>query len=582
MIFGEEFRKKYALSEAGEANAKRGTFWTVATNLVVMAGIGCLYMLMQGFMATLTEGAPLPPALPYLAGLVAFIALSFFTHLKQYHYTYSVVYDEVGTVRTNLAERLRKLPLSFFSHRDLAELTETMTSDVDRLEHVWSHVLGYLYGGYISTAVIAVMVMAYNWKLGLACLWGVPVAFALLYGSRRVFAAYSARAKAASLDVADSIQETIEEMREIRATNQEERYLAGVNAKIDVSERLVSAAELRTGIFVNSASVVMRLGMATTVLVGAGLILSGSIDFMTFFMYLLMVTRIYAPFDQSLALIAEVFVSDVSVQRLNEVFDAPVATGSESFAPQGHDVVFDDVSFSYAEGDEAALRSVSFTAKEGEVTALVGPSGSGKSTCARLAARLWDHDGGSLTVGGVEVLDIDPETLMGDFSMVFQDVTLFDDSVMENIRLGRHGASDEEVRAAAAAANCDEFVERLPEGYATLIGENGARLSGGERQRISIARALLKDVPVVLLDEATASLDVENETKVQAALSRLLAGKTVMVIAHRMRTVMGADKVIVLADGTVAEQGTPQELLAADGMFARMVSLQTETAGWQV
>ena len=566
MLFGEKFRKKYALSVAGEANVKRGTFWTVITNLIVMAGVGLLFLLMQDYMATLTEDAPLPQALPYVAGVIGFLVLSFLSHYQQYHYTYSVVYDEVGHARTSLAERLRKLPLSFFAHRDLAELTETMMSDVDRLEHVWSHVLGYLYGGYISTAVIAVMVMAYNWKLGLACLWGVPVAFALLYGSRRVFAAYSARAK----------------MREIRATNQEERYLAGVNAKIDVSERLVSAAELRTGIFVNSASVVMRLGMATTVLVGAGLILSGSIDFMTFFMYLLMVTRIYAPFDQSLALIAEVFVSDVSVQRLNEVFAAPVATGSESFAPQGHDVVFDDVSFSYAEGDEAALRSVSFTAKEGEVTALVGPSGSGKSTCARLAARLWDHDGGSLTVGGVEVLDIDPETLMGDFSMVFQDVTLFDDSVMENIRLGRHGASDEEVRAAAAAANCDEFVERLPEGYATLIGENGARLSGGERQRISIARALLKDAPVVLLDEATASLDVENETKVQAALSRLLAGKTVMVIAHRMRTVMGADKVIVLADGTVAEQGTPQELLAADGMFARMVSLQTETAGWQV
>ena len=326
----------------------------------------------------------------------------------------------------------------------------------------------------------------------------------------------------------------------------------------------------------------MRLGMATTVLVGARLILAGEIDFMTFFMYLLMVTRIYAPFDQSLALIAEIFVSDVSVRRLNEILETPAATGSEEFVPSGHDVAFEHVGFSYGTDDGAALEDVTFVAKEGEVTALVGPSGSGKSTCARLAARLWDHTSGSLTVGGVEVLDVDPETLMGDFSMVFQDVTLFDDTVMENIRLGRRGATDEEVLAAAAAANCDEFVTKLSDGYATEIGENGARLSGGERQRISIARALLKDAPIVLLDEATASLDVENETKVQGALSHLLANKTVLVIAHRMRTVMGADKVVVLDEGHVVEQGSPSELLAADGMFARMVRLQSESAAWSL
>ncbi len=579
MIFGEKFRKKYALSEAGEANIKRGMLWTVITNLLVMAGIGILYMLMQGYMATLVDGAPLPKVPLYLLAVVAFLVLSFLTHYQQYHYTYSVVYDEVGHVRTSLAERLRKLPLSFFSHRDLAELTETMMSDVDRLEHVWSHVLGYLYGGYISTAIIAVMVLAYDWRLGLSCLWGVPVSFALLFGSRKLFESYALRAKAAGLDVADSIQETIENMREIRATNQGARFLADVGEKIDTFEGKQIAAELRIGIFVNSASVIMRLGMATTVLVGARLILSGQIDFMTLFMFLLMVTRVYAPFDQSLALIAEVFVSDVSVQRLNEIFDTPIATGSGTFEPAGHDVVFENVGFSYDKQGEATLENVSFIAKEGQVTALVGPSGSGKSTCARLTARLWDHDAGSLTVGGVEVLDVDPEVLMSDFSMVFQDVTLFDDTVMENIRLGRHGATDEEVLGAAAAANCDEFVSRLADGYATIIGENGARLSGGERQRISIARALLKDAPIVLLDEATASLDVENESKVQGAFSRLLAGKTVLVIAHRMRTVMGADKVVVIDGGHVVEQGSPSELLAAGGLFANMVSLQSKSAG---
>ena len=582
MLFGEKFRKKYALSVEGEANVKRGVFWTVVTNLVVFAGITFLYLLMGRFMATLVEGAPLPAAAPFIIGILAFAAVSLFVHSKQYHFTYSVVYDEVGRVRMGLAERLRKLPLSFFAHRDLAELTETMMSDVDRLEHVWSHVLGYLYGGYVTMAIMGVCVTAYNWKMGLACLWGVPVAFALLFGSRKVFAAYSRQAKAAALDVADGVQETLEDMREIRATNQEGRYLASLNETIDRSEQLMTAAELRTGIFVNAASVIMRLGMATTVLVGARLILAGEIDFMCLFMYLLMVTRIYAPFDQSLALIAEIFVSDVSVGRLNEVFDTPIAGGSEEFVPQGHDVVFDHVGFAYDERGEATLEDVTFIAREGEVTALVGPSGSGKSTCARLAARLWDHSSGALTVGGVEVLDIDPETLMRDFSMVFQDVTLFDDTVMENIRLGRRGATDEEVLAAAAAANCDEFVNRLASGYATEIGENGARLSGGERQRISIARALLKDAPIVLLDEATASLDVENETRVQEALSRLLVGKTVLVIAHRMRTVMGADKVVVLDAGRVVEQGSPAELQAAGGSFARMVALQNESAGWQV
>ena len=457
-----------------------------------------------------------------------------------------------------------------------------MMSDVDRWEHVWSHVWGYLYGGYISTAIIAVMVLLYDWRLGLSCLWGVPVAFALLFGSRKAFESYALRAKAAGLDVADSIQETIENMREIRATNQDARFLADVEETIDTFESKQTAAELRIGIFVNSASVIMRLGMATTVLVGARLILSGQIDFMTLFMFLLMVTRVYAPFDQSLALIAEVFVSDVSVQRLNEIFNTPIATGSETFEPAGHDVVFKNVGFSYESQGEVTLEDVSFTAHDGQVTALVGPSGSGKSTCARLSARLWDHDAGSLTVGGVEVLDVDPEVLMSDFSMVFQDVTLFDDTVMENIRLGRHGATDEEVIAAAKAANCDEFVSRLADGYATIVGENGARLSGGERQRISIARALLKDAPVVLLDEATASLDVENESKVQGALSRLLAGKTVLVIAHRMRTVMGADKVVVIDGGRVTEQGTPAELLANGGLFARMVKLQNEGVAWSI
>ena len=579
-MFGKNFQRKYALTDQGVKNAKRGAFWTVIVNLVVMGGMGILYLLMYGLMGTLTDGAPLPGPALFLGLVIAFVILSFVTHLQQYHATYGLVYNEVKSTRLSLAERLRKLPLGYFGKRDLADLTETLMGDVNRMEHVWSHVLGYLYGAYISTAIIAVCLLVYDWRLTIACLWGVPVAFGLLFGTRKISARASERTKQAAIRVSDGIQEALENVREIRATNQEVRYLAGLNQKIDDHEKVTIQGELGTGIFVNAASVIMRLGVATTILAGASLIVSGQIDFMLLFLFLLVITRVYAPFDQSLALIAELFVSQVSADRMNEIYDTPTAEGAEVFEPKGHDIVFDHVGFAYDK--KKVLDGVSFTAREGEVTALVGPSGSGKSTCARLAARLWDVTEGTIRVGGVDISTVDPEALLTDYSMVFQDVVLFDDTVMENIRLGKRGATDQEVRAAAEAANCGEFIRRLPQGYDTPIGENGAKLSGGERQRISIARALLKNAPIVLLDEATASLDVENETKVQGALSRLLAGKTVLVIAHRMRTVAGADHIVVLENGHVAEQGTPAELMERGGLYRRMVELQSESARWKL
>ena len=579
-MFSKNFQRKYALTDHGVKNVKKGAFWTVIVNLIVMGGMSILYLLMYSLMGTFTDDQPLPNAAPLLGLVVVFLILSFVTHLQQYYATYGLVYNEVKSTRLSLAERLRKLPLGYFGKRDLADLTETIMGDVNRMEHVWSHVLGYLYGAYLSTAIIAVCLLVYDWRLAIACLWGVPVAFGLLFGTRRISAQTSERTKKAAIRVSDGIQEALENVREIRATNQEERYLAELNQKIDDHEKVTIQGELGTGIFVNAASVIMRLGVATTILVGAGLILSGQIDFMLLFLFLLVITRVYAPFDQSLALIAEMFVSQVSADRMNEIYDTPTAEGAEVFQPKGHDIEFDHVGFAYDK--KKVLDGVSFTAREGEVTALVGPSGSGKSTCARLAARLWDVTEGSIKVGGVDISTVDPEALLTDYSMVFQDVVLFDDTVMENIRLGKRGATDEEVRAAAEAANCGEFIRRLPQGYDTPIGENGAKLSGGERQRISIARALLKNAPIVLLDEATASLDVENETKVQGALSRLLAGKTVLVIAHRMRTVAGADHIVVLENGHVAEQGTPAELMERGGLYRRMVELQSESARWQL
>ncbi|MBR0142671.1 MAG: ABC transporter ATP-binding protein [Clostridia bacterium] len=580
-MMGRKLQKKYALTDKGLKNTRIGAAWTVIVNLTMMAGMGILFFLMQGYMNTLTNEAALPNAWIFVGLVAAFIVLSFFTHFEQYQTTYGLVYKEIKDTRVSLAERLRRLPLGYFGKRDLADLTETVMGDVNRLEHVWSHCLGYLYGAYISTAIIAVVLFLYDWRMALACLWGVPAAFLLLFGSRKIQKRSSEKLKADALAVSDNIQESLENVREIRATNREKEYLDRLYKKIDRFEKTNRKGELVIGLFVNAASVIMRLGVATTILTGATLILSGKIDFMLMFMFLMVITRVYAPFDQALALIAEMFVSQVSANRLNEIYDTPTAEGKEEFKPDGHDIVFENVAFAYDDHD--VLNGVSFTAKEGEVTALVGPSGSGKSTCARLAARLWDISKGTIKVGGVDISTVDPEVLLTDYSMVFQDVVLFDDTVMENIRLGKHGATDEEVLAAARAANCDEFVEKLPDGYKTPIGENGAKLSGGERQRISIARALLKDAPIVLLDEATASLDVENETKVQGALSRLLAGKTVLVIAHRMRTVEAADKIVVLKDGRVAEEGSPKELYECEnGIFRRMADLQSASAAWSV
>ena len=581
------FKKKYALSDQGVRIVVLGTLWTTLTNLIIMAGTASLLLVMNAFVGHLTAGAPLPEILPYLAGLLVFALILFGSSWFQYSYSYGAVFSQTGTQRINLAERLRKLPLSFFGRRDLADLTDTILGDVATMEHAYAHALSQLYGAVVSSVLIFLSLLPINWALDLAAFWSVPVAFAIIFATRRFVEASSRRTRQAQVRVSDGIQEALDCVREIHATNQEERYLERLSSTIDDTEAITVRTEMTNGLILNSAMVVLRLGVATTFLVAAGLIIQGRIDFMVMFLFLLMVSRIYSPFDQALMLVSELFQSQGSARRIRSINEEPVAEGSTEFHPDGHDIVFDHVAFSYPglagkAAGEPVLEDVGFTAKEGEITALVGPSGSGKSTCARLAARFWDAASGSITVGGVDVSQVDPEVLLRDYAVVFQDVMLFDDTVLGNIRMGRSGASDEEVLAAASAANCDQFVSRLPQGYQTMIGENGSRLSGGERQRISIARAILKNAPIVLLDEATASLDVENETQVQEALSQLLVGKTVMVIAHRMRTVEQADKIVVLDHGRVVEQGSPQELMSADGEFARMVRLQGESAGWSL
>lgn len=576
-------REKLALTEEGARNLRKGIVACAIANVCLMLPLTIIYMVVNIFVDHLVDpAAPLPNLWLYLGLIVVVLILMFITQWWEYGSTYNVVYSESARRRVGLAEKLRQLPLSFFGKRDLSDLTSTIMKDCADQERVFSHIMPQLFGSGISTALIAVGLFIFDWRMAAAALWVVPFALLLVLGSARFQQKTGKKTNERGLELADGIQEYLECSREIRATNQGAGFLKKLSTKIASLEKAQLVSELAAGTFITSAQGFLKLGIATTVLVGLGLLVEGQTTFMVYFAFLLVVTRIYDPINVVLQSIGELLNIRLSIKRLQAIDAEPVQTGATEFSPAGHDLDFQEVSFAYNDG-EGVLDKVSFTAKEGEVTALVGPSGDGKSTVVKLAGRFWDANEGRVLVGGVDVATVDPETLLKDYAEVFQEVVLFDDTVMNNIRLGKHDATDEQVLSAAKAANCDEFAQRLEEGYHTMIGENGSQLSGGERQRISIARALLKDAPIVLLDEATASLDVENETQVQEALSRLLAGKTVLVIAHRMRTVANADKIVVLDGGKVVEQGTSEDLLKNEqGIYRRMVTLQNKTAGWTV
>ena len=571
----------FALTDQGMKDFMRGAGFCALANLMLMLPIVVLYFVASDFVRYLGEPAVgLPGMAPYVVGIVAALAVMFVTQMWEYRATYTVVYQESARKRIAIAERLRLLPLSFFGKRDLADLTSVIMKDCSDQERLFSHTMPQIFGMGASTLVFAAMMFAFDWRLAASALWPIPVALVALLLTARVQKSHTAKKNAASLSFVDGLQEYLECHREIRSLNKVGAFQSDLGRRIDRFEREKIGAELAMGVAVCSAQGFLRLGIASVIVVGTMLLVAGRVDFLVFFVYLLAVTRVYDPINVILQAIAELMDMSLSLGRMRAIENEPIQTGHTSFEPQGYDVAFDDVGFAYADG-EGVLDGVSFTAREGQVTALVGASGSGKSTAVKLASRFWDVSSGAVFVGGVDVSTVDPETLLSSFSEVFQDVVLFDDTVRENIRLGKKNATDEEVLAAAKAARCDEFVERLPNGYDTLIGENGGRLSGGERQRISIARALLKNAPIVLLDEATASLDVENETQVQAALSELLQGKTVLVIAHRMRTVDNADKIVVLEGGRVVEQGSPAELREKpEGRYRRMLELQRESAAW--
>ena len=574
----KKLQKKYALSEQGAKDLIKGCLACVLQNLSFMFPVGLLYYLVGDLMNGGVPGGKIPF---YVAGCVVCIGLILLTTFFQYNATYFATYKESGIRRITLAEHLRKIPLSFFGKKDLADLTSTIMADCTFLEQSFSHFIPELAGSIISTVLISIGLLFTDWRMALAALWVLPVAFAIVGFSAKIQENLNQKAMDVKMACADGIQECIETVRDLKANNAEQAYLKGLEKKIRAVEYRSILNEFGLAAFVVSASLVLKLGIATVALLGAVLLIQGSLSVLTFFMFLLVVSRLYDPLQGALQNLAAVISTRTNIARMNEILDHPIQQGSDRLSNQGYDIVFDHVGFAYNTG-ETVLKDVSFTAKQREVTALVGPSGGGKTTVSRLAARFWDINRGKITVGGMDVSRIDPETLLSLYSIVFQDVTLFDNTILENIRIGNKDATDEQVIAAAKLANVDEFAEKLPDGWHTNIGENGCELSGGERQRISIARAFLKNAPIILLDEATASLDVENETLIQTALSRLIADKTVLVIAHRMRTVAGADKIVVLSDGTVAEEGSPKDLEEKNGVYAHMVKLQTESQNWKL
>lgn len=568
---------KYALSRRGAIDYLKAIAASTVVNLVKMLPVWMLFLLVSDYVNGNTDHS----YLLYGLGCTAILVLMYITNYIQYNCNYLSTYRESATRRISLAERMRKLPLSYFGKKDLSDLTTTIMKDCATIETSFSHYYPELYASLISTTIVAVGIFFYDWRMALASVWVLPIAIIIVAFSGRVQNVFNKKKLLADLDCTEGIQECLETARDLKSCNAENKYLDALDKKIDYAEKRHIISEYMVAVFVVSAQLLLKFGIATTALVGGILLGKGEIAVMTFFMYLLVVSRIYDPMSNSLQNLAAVISCGINIGRMKEIYQTPVQTGKRFFSPKGYDVRFDNVAFSYNEGEQV-LKDVSFVAKQGEITALIGPSGGGKSTITKLAARFWDVDEGEISVGGENVSKVDPETLMQQYSIVFQDVTLFNNSVIENIRIGRRGASDEEVLAAAKAANCDEFVSKLPDGYNTMIGENGSMLSGGERQRISIARALLKDAPIVLLDEATASLDVENETQIQKAISKLVKDKTVLIIAHRMRTVAGADKLIVLKDGVVAEQGSPDELYKKNGIYTQMADMQRKSVDWKI
>lgn len=578
----EYFREKFALTEKGSKDLVKAVLACTLTNLSFMFPVGLLYLVLKSLIGKyFNGGGNVQSVVVYVGISVLLLAVIYVFERFQYNSTFLASYEETANKRISIAERMRKIPLSFFGQKDLSELTTTMMSDCAGLETAFSHFIPELIGAVISVAFVAVGLVIFNWKLSIALLWVVPASFIITAAGKRSQTKMNMKNEESKLDCADGIQECIENVREIKANNQQTDYINHIDKKIKRLEKINLKSELNTAKYVVTSQMLLKVGIATLTLCGAVMIPKGEVDFVTFLMFLIAASRVFDPLSISLQNLAAIYATEIKTDRMKSIENHPIQSGIKDVNYNNFDIKFEHVKFAYETG-ETVLRDASFTAKQGEVTALVGPSGGGKSTAAKLSARFWDVNGGRITVGGRDISSIEPEELLKNYSIVFQDVVLFNNTIMENIRLGRKDATDEEVISAAKMACCDDFIKKLPEGYNTMIGENGSTLSGGERQRLSIARAILKNSPIVLLDEATASLDVENESKVQMAISRLIKNKTVLVIAHKLRTIADADNIVVLSDGVVKEHGTHEKLIEQNGLYNKLWTLQTQSEEWTI
>lgn len=569
------FQDKYAMSEKGAKDLFSSIIWTLVMHISFMLPVVLSFKFLDEYMSLLlkTSNNQKHSILYYVIMGVVFFLVMFVIAYFQYNSTYTKIYEESARRRISLAETLRKLPLAFFGKKDIADLSSTIMEDVTQIEMLFSHSVPQIYAGVLAVLAMGIMMFLYNWKLSLAVFWVVPVAALVFYLSRKLQNNMHTKFYNIKRDISDKIQEGLDSVHEIKSYNREEVFLNTLNSKLDNLEKFMIKGELLIGALINLSYVFLKLGLPSVILYGAYLLSTGSVNIFTYLVFLVVTARIYNPIMDAMNNLALLIYLNVRIKRMKEMDEMPIQNGKPEFYPENYDIEFKNVDFSYQDGVQT-LKNVNFIAKQGDVTALVGPSGGGKSTVTKLAARFWDINKGVITLGGKDISLVDPETLLNNYSIVFQDVTLFNSSVMDNIRLGKKDAPNEEVIKAAQLAQCDEFVTKLPQGYDTLIGENGEKLSGGERQRISIARAILKDAPIILLDEATASLDTENESKIQRALSELIKNKTVLIIAHRMRTVSGADKIVVIKDGTIAETGSPSELKEKQGIFSSMLKTQ--------
>ncbi len=571
------FQNRFALSEKGARDLQRGILFSTLLNMALMLPPTYLFLFLMEYVGQ-HHGPQQPLLWLYLLLAAGLAAVMFVVSRWQYDSTYTTVYNESAQRRISMAEKLRRLPLAFFGERNLSDLTSTIMEDCTQLEQTFSHAIPQMFASVLSMLAIAVSLFCYDWRLSLALFWVVPLGGGVLLLARRRLDRTFEHLYRVKRGVTEQVQEGLEYVQEIKSYNGEKAFCRSFDKRLKSYERELEKHELAASVFINLSAMLLKLGLPSVILAGAWMLQRGEVTVFVYLAFLIVAAMVYNPIQDVYNNFVVLAFLDVRINRMKEIEAMPVQAGSQGLTISNYDIEFRNVSFAY-EACKQVLHNVSFTARQGEVTALVGPSGGGKSTTARLAARFWDIDGGQILLGGCDIATIDPEELLKSYAIVFQDVLLFNDSIADNIRIGRRNATDEEVQRVARLAQCDDFIGRMPQGYDTIIGENGETLSGGERQRISIARALLKDAPVILLDEATASLDAENETKIQSGISELVRNKTVIIIAHRMRTVLGADHIVVLDAGTVAEQGTPAELIAKQGEFARMVSLQQERSG---